>query len=594
MILNKILFSILLFSIIFSGSLFGQSNWTQTSGPKDGGGNYESVYTLGNIDGAILAGTDQGDLFKSTDFGDSWILIHSFSGYVLTIYQQVSTGNIYIGTTNGLFVTTDGGTTFSILFDKSVSIFSIVVDDFGYIYIGTELYGIYRSTDNGNNWNLMWNSEDIPTSMVFNSMGDLFVGTASNGIVKSTDSGQHWDFVGFPSESVWSVIVDNNDNIYAGIIADGIYKSTDNGNTWDNIGSINVNSVTTNILKNSKGFLYVVNDYNVIYESRDEGQNWTNLTEGLNNNDIDYILLDTKGYLYIGTYVEGIFKSIKSTYPPLLKNTIITSSTMCAGVNLDVEFTFEGSFESNNDFYAVLSDADGSFVNSFEIGRITSNSLTTIPSIIPADLPTGTGYRIRVRSTSPEQYAAVNDNNLTINSLSLGLTSPLNNAVNVDLKPQFSWGLNDCVTEYRLVVSKDANFSNIVINENLSTNSYTVGTDLLSNTNYWWKVAVISGIGDEVFTSTRTFKTVGSSEITHAIHLDQGWNMISTYVLASNPDMFEVFNSIINDVVIVKNGAGTTFIPSYEINNIGNWEIKDGYQIYMQNAAYIEYYRCKS
>jgi photosystem II stability/assembly factor-like uncharacterized protein len=588
MIHKKILFIILsvVFSCILSGNLSAQSNWNQTNGPKNGLGQYQWIYSLEYIDGSLFAGTDQGFLFKSTDKGVSWEQIWNFSDAIWTIKQNMTNGDIYIGTqVTGLFKSTDGGVSFSNVFDPNAWIGSIGFDNSGNIYAGTELYGIFRSTNNGQDWTHIWDTDVLPLSIVFNSSGDIFAGTITNGIYKSTDGGSTWESVGFNFEIVWSLIIDENDNIYAGMDSDGLYKSENGGSSWSKIG---LNSVTANLLKNSNGYLFAVDSYNVIYESKNDGLNWINLTEGMNNNEINCSTQDELGFLYLGTGLEGVFKSIKSTFPPMLHNTIITSTSFCAGVALDVDFTYEGGFNNDNDFYIELSDAAGSFVNAMEIGRITSFTQTAIQCIIPADMPTGNGYRIRVSSTSPAQTANINSNDISINSLALNLTTPLDNAENVVLKPEFSWNINDCVTDYRIIVASDVNFLNVVIDEYISSNSFTPGTNLELNTNYWWKVASLSGLGDEVYTNVRTFKTAAQTEVTHSIQLGQGWNMISTYVLAVNPDMFEIFNSILNDVIIVKNGNGDVFIPSFEINNIGNWNIKDGYQIYMQNAMTLD------
>ncbi len=65
------------------------------------------------------------------------------------------------------------------------------------------------------------------------------------------------------------------------------------------------------------------------------------------------------------------------------------------------------------------------------------------------------------------------------------------------------------------------------------------------------------------------------------IGLTQGWNIISSYISASDPYMQSVWASIVNDVVIVKNSDGLTYIPAYDINLIGNWNVVSGYQVYM-------------
>ncbi len=69
------------------------------------------------------------------------------------------------------------------------------------------------------------------------------------------------------------------------------------------------------------------------------------------------------------------------------------------------------------------------------------------------------------------------------------------------------------------------------------------------------------------------------------INLKQGWNIISSYNLPVFPRMDSVFQNIKNQIIIAKAGDGKTYIPQYNINNIGDWNIKQGYQVYCNTAS---------
>ncbi|MCO5251493.1 MAG: T9SS type A sorting domain-containing protein [Candidatus Kapabacteria bacterium] len=73
--------------------------------------------------------------------------------------------------------------------------------------------------------------------------------------------------------------------------------------------------------------------------------------------------------------------------------------------------------------------------------------------------------------------------------------------------------------------------------------------------------------------------------IIQSIHLLNGWNIISSYLIPDNLDIEMIFDSISDDIVIVKNNAGQVYIPMFDINDIGNWNIKDGYQVYTAQAT---------
>ncbi len=73
-----------------------------------------------------------------------------------------------------------------------------------------------------------------------------------------------------------------------------------------------------------------------------------------------------------------------------------------------------------------------------------------------------------------------------------------------------------------------------------------------------------------------------------AINLAQGWNMFSINVNPDDPNIETVMNPIVDKLVIVKNGSGQTYIPTYGINDIGNMNFGEGYQAYLNQAATLD------
>ena len=76
----------------------------------------------------------------------------------------------------------------------------------------------------------------------------------------------------------------------------------------------------------------------------------------------------------------------------------------------------------------------------------------------------------------------------------------------------------------------------------------------------------------------------GVSTITQNIYIAQGWNMISTYVNPTNDSLEVMFDDISNKLTILKNNAGQVYIPSYDINGIGKWNLDHGYKAYMSSS----------
>ena len=63
------------------------------------------------------------------------------------------------------------------------------------------------------------------------------------------------------------------------------------------------------------------------------------------------------------------------------------------------------------------------------------------------------------------------------------------------------------------------------------------------------------------------------------LNIPQGYSLISTFIDPVNPNVYDVFAPILSDVVLMKDENGNPFWPAYGLNNIGNMDIGEGYQI---------------
>lgn len=107
--------------------------------------------------------------------------------------------------------------------------------------------------------------------------------------------------------------------------------------------------------------------------------------------------------------------------PILTTGTILGSpyefSLSAPDANIVVPYnTTTAVFDYNtNVFTAQLSDANGSFTNATDIGSVQTGAPGTINAVIPANTPSGTGYRVRVISSVPVVYGTNNGVDLIIN-----------------------------------------------------------------------------------------------------------------------------------------------------------------------------------
>jgi hypothetical protein len=67
--------------------------------------------------------------------------------------------------------------------------------------------------------------------------------------------------------------------------------------------------------------------------------------------------------------------------------------------------------------------------------------------------------------------------------------------------------------------------------------------------------------------------------------LPSGWSFISSYIATSEMSVDQFFSPIYEDLVIVKNNSGASYIAAYNYNSIGQLIPGQGYQIKVNNTA---------
>ncbi|MBD2700056.1 T9SS type A sorting domain-containing protein [Spirosoma sp. BT702] len=102
-----------------------------------------------------------------------------------------------------------------------------------------------------------------------------------------------------------------------------------------------------------------------------------------------------------------------------LTGVTFSPTSLCPGGALTVNFTATGTFGTGNVFTAQLSDATGFMpVNPTVIGSVTRTTSGTINAIIPKTAVAGTGYRIRIVSSTVAKASITS-------AITLALTTPV-------------------------------------------------------------------------------------------------------------------------------------------------------------------------
>ncbi len=124
--------------------------------------------------------------------------------------------------------------------------------------------------------------------------------------------------------------------------------------------------------------------------------NWYPLNGGIDEFRVYNRVLTTDEITALATNVIG---DVAITYA--------NPGEVCAGSSLEVSYQATGSFLSTNQFQVQLSDRNGSFANPIVLRRVTGVSVNeTATVVLPAGLPSGTQYRIRLATTAPQEFSA--------------------------------------------------------------------------------------------------------------------------------------------------------------------------------------------
>jgi predicted outer membrane repeat protein len=159
-------------------------------------------------------------------------------------------------------------------------------------------------------------------------------------------------------------------------------------------------------------------------------RSWGTYYGGTGWDEADAVAVDASGNLYLsgntksttGIATAGGFQpAIDAGYDnyvarlsQLIANT--ATGTYCSGSAVNVPFTNSITANAGNVYTAQLSDANGSFASGTAIiGTLNSTSTSgTIAATLPAGAGSGTGYRIRVISSSPSDTGGDNAVNIAI------------------------------------------------------------------------------------------------------------------------------------------------------------------------------------
>jgi photosystem II stability/assembly factor-like uncharacterized protein len=243
----------------------------------------QTVYALGS-----------GGLFRTTNGGGYWRFVRPrlgrFSFLRAAVIDPAHPGTVYASWTvsgyggrSNLYKTTNGGDSWQRVAVQGTkpSFASLVIDadSPGTIFATDDTYaGVYTSTDGGTTWSVL--TLPLQTAdglhVLAGSRGTLYATTASGTLFTSADAGATWQTLGTKTGLAYSPLAvdpQNPETLYGA--GDGVVKSIDGGRNWTAAGTGLVNTLISSLVlaPGSSTTLYA-GTYGGIYKTTNRGQTW--------------------------------------------------------------------------------------------------------------------------------------------------------------------------------------------------------------------------------------------------------------------------------------------------------------------------------
>lgn len=469
---------------------------------------------------------------RSTDMGQTMSTPISFSGETTGIGSDITTdpaGNIYyvyasLTSAQGIKVlkSTDGGATFA----PGVTVSPLNGRfDFPIPSMETREAFIYASTDVDTNTGdiyVTWTDE------ADDSTGGT-TGPAANNhawiqVAKSSDQGATWSMCAQPH--------DTTDTVLGGSTTADDGSPVDRFHPWVKVGENGVVHIVYYDTRHSPNRTGV----DLFYTSSVDGcTSWTpeeryttvtstNISNGQEWGDYNglSVVLDKLATSFTDNRPGGQTAMVASGINPKGSPTFSLGATggtdiaVCSG-NTGVSATIEvTALMDYNNPVTLSTTTTPAFVSNIAFATNPVDLAPNTTSVLTFDIGAGgaLGNNVfTVEGTGDEVVRAITKS-LNLNLIYSGgttsattLTAPADSATNVSLATTFTWETDANATSYRLMVSDDVGFANLLVDETVADNTFDV-TGLPSATILYWRVSTQSGCNaNDVVSATSTFST---------------------------------------------------------------------------------------
>lgn len=220
-------------------------------------------------------------IYRSTDRGANWMSIQAFAGPAAPRCLHVTVGGtIFAGSFGyGVSRSTDDGVTWTSVNDGLPFpwIRAITSTSKGTIFVTAD-QGLYRSTNGGTSWSSLripGIDRPSPSHLLVTSKDEIFV--TNSPILRSTDEGVNWSPVGgpFPAFALKQLEITESGTIFVITVNDGLFRSTDGGNSYQPVALNPAVPYIEGSITTTYGSILMSSDNGLLFRSTNNGSTWS-------------------------------------------------------------------------------------------------------------------------------------------------------------------------------------------------------------------------------------------------------------------------------------------------------------------------------
>jgi len=328
-------------------------------------------------------------IYRSTEAGDPWTKLEGipFSSRRTRAFAQGDTGLLLAGTTEGLWVSRDSGTSWDRTTSADLVVNAVIVQGDGTIILGTEGAGILRSSDQGRTWvaSNAGFSERFVFKLLFDPDGERVVvavwdAHGYGGVFVSQRVGGPWVRLpeGLEGRQVLALALRGN-TIFAGTDA-GIFVRESRAPSWTPLRVLidgrEVLPRVTELLVSPSDALIAATSTGVI-QSSDGGVTWTRPELGTQDGVLCLAVPSNDPDLIVAATASGFFRSDDNglswrQISPGLGGARPHALAFMPGEDPDLFATSSGGLFRSRDLGATWRRVDGGIPHSDLTGLVTS------------------------------------------------------------------------------------------------------------------------------------------------------------------------------------------------------------------------------